>query len=58
MVVILSSYVAITLGVLLLMGGYALHRRESEYSKLVLLAGGILLAIGVAGILWVLMAFD
>lgn len=58
MVVILSSYIAIGLGVLLLVGGYISHRRENEYSKYLLAAGGILVALGVLGLLWFIMAFS
>ncbi|MFA9518695.1 hypothetical protein ACERIT_16070 [Halopenitus sp. H-Gu1] len=58
MAVILSSYVAIALGVLLLVGGYISHRRDSEYSQYLLAAGGILVAIGILGLLWFMMAFS
>lgn len=58
MVVVLSSYIAIALGVLLLVGGYISHRRESEYSQYLLTGGGILVALGILGILWFLMAFS
>lgn len=58
MVVILSSYVAIALGVLLLIAGYIARRRHNEYSRYLLGSGGILIALGVLGLLWFLMAFS
>lgn len=58
MAVILSSYIAIGLGVLLLVGGYISHRRESGYSQYLLAGGGILVGLGILGLLWFVMAFS
>lgn len=58
MVVILSSYIAIALGVILLITGYLARRRQSEYSRYLLGGGGILVMLGLLGLLWFMMAFS
>lgn len=58
MAVILSSYIAIVLGVLLLIVGYITRRRDAEYSTYLLGGGGVLVVVGLLGLLWFMMAFS
>lgn len=57
MPVILSSYGAIALGVILVIVGYFARRRGNEYSRYLLGSGGILVLLGVLGLLWFLLSF-
>lgn len=57
MVVILSSYVAIALGVLLLLGGYVARRRGETYDRYLFGGGGALVVLGVLGLVWFVSAF-
>ena len=56
MPVILSSYGAIALGVILVVAGYFARRRGNEYSRYLLAGGSILVLLGVGGILLFMMA--
>lgn len=58
MAVILSSYIAIALGVLLLIAGYIARRRQSEYGRYLLGGGGIFVVLGLLGLLWFMLAFS
>lgn len=58
MVVILSSYIAIALGGILLIAGYIARRQQSEYSRYLLGGGGVFVVLGLLGLLWFMMAFN
>lgn len=58
MVVILSSYIAIALGVILLVAGLLARHSEQSYGRYLLAGGGLLLAVGILGILWFMAAFS
>lgn len=58
MVVILSSYVSIALGIVLLAVGVYLRRQGHERATLVLGVGGALVVIGLALIAWFMTAFS
>lgn len=55
--VILSSYVAIALGVLLALVGFLLRRRGSPYGRYLLGAGALLVLTGLVGLVSFLAAF-
>lgn len=55
--VILSSYVAIVLGVLLLAAGYVVQRRGNAYGRHLLGTGAVLVVLGVVALLWFVRAF-
>ena len=57
MPVVLSSYSAIALGVILVVIGYAARRRGNEYSRYLLAGGGILVLLGMVGLLLFVRAF-
>ncbi|MFW5918971.1 MAG: hypothetical protein ACOCSP_02215 [archaeon] len=57
MVVILSSYVSIAVGALLLGLGFFARRRGNEYGRYLLGGGGLLVLLGVLGLLWFVTAF-
>lgn len=58
MAVILSSYVAIALGVLLLVAGLLARRRDAEYSTYLLGGGVVLVVLGLLGLGWFIRAFS
>jgi hypothetical protein len=57
MAVILSSYGAITLGVILVVVGYFARRRGNDYGRYLLAGGGILVLLGIVGLLLFVRAF-
>lgn len=58
MPVILFSYVAILVGVLLLIIGYIAHRQKQRYNQYLLGGGGLFVVLGLIGLLWFMMAFS
>lgn len=57
MAIILSSYLAIALGILLLIAGYIARLYHRGYSRYLFGGGGVLLVIGLLGLVWFMRAF-